>query len=200
MELDSFLISPKWEILQIISNKPSSPMEIAEKINTSVAYVSQQLKLLDAIGLIKKERTGNVEKGKPRTLFKLSKEIAYLSLLTHGFSEKKLLELTNHHKSLLKIWLFTNTSLHKELEKFYMKLEENLEKVRAIYIDISKPVPVIQIISDSKELKEKIFSFYKKFSGGFKYDFVSESQIKNKEKDFVTLYSSESEIKGGEND
>ena len=55
MELDSFLASPRWDILRIISENPYSPIEIAERTKTTVSFVSQQLKLLEAAGLVKKE-------------------------------------------------------------------------------------------------------------------------------------------------
>jgi len=188
MEYDSFLDAPRWKILQVIANKPSSPLEISKKTGTSVAYISQQLKLLDAAGLTEKEKTGNIEKGKPRTLFRISKEVAYISLLTHGFSEKRLLELTDHHKAILKIWLFTDSSFHMEIERFYYELERKLDSVVSVYLDASKPVPRISIVSDSKKLKSEIDSFYKKTEGNIKYNFISEKEVKNKE-DMVVLYS-----------
>ena len=63
MELDSFLASPRWEILKIISEKPSSPIEIAKKTKTTVSFISQQLKLLEAARIVSKEKTGAFEKG-----------------------------------------------------------------------------------------------------------------------------------------
>jgi len=100
MELDSFLASPRWEILQILTQKPSSPIEIAAKINTTVSFVSQQLKLLEAASLVKKARTGAVEKGKPRTLFLLSKEIAYIIHFQKISRKNKLLNFHVKTKSL----------------------------------------------------------------------------------------------------
>lgn len=188
MEFDSFLSLPRWKILQVIATKPSSPMEISQKVNTSMAYVSQQLKLLDAAGLVEKEKTGSFEKGQPRTLFMLSKEIAHISLLTQGFSEKKLLELTDHHKAILKIWLFTDTSLHVEIERFYYELEKRLDLIDFVFMDYSKIVPVFLIVSDSKKARSEIESYYKKSDRNFKFNFISEKEIKNKE-ELVTLYS-----------
>lgn len=88
MELDSFLASPRWEILKIISEKPSSPIEIAKKTKTTVSFISQQLKLLEAARIVSKEKTGAFEKGKPRNLFSISKDVVYLTMLTKGFGEK----------------------------------------------------------------------------------------------------------------
>ena len=89
MNLDSFLAEPKWEILKIICDKPSSPIEIAKITKTTVSYVSQQLKLLEAIGIVKKTKTGAYEKGKPRNVFSISEEFAYVSVLANGYSDKE---------------------------------------------------------------------------------------------------------------
>ena len=59
MNYDSFLSTPRWEILQILAEKPSSPIEIAEKLGTTVSYASQQLTLLSAAGIVFKKKTGN---------------------------------------------------------------------------------------------------------------------------------------------
>ena len=62
MEVDVFLGNQRWKILEFLAHKPSSPSEVSKHIKTSVAYVSQQLKLLEVAGLIVKEKTGSVEK------------------------------------------------------------------------------------------------------------------------------------------
>jgi DNA-binding MarR family transcriptional regulator len=69
MDIDSFFTSPRWKVLEILAKTPSSPMEISKQLNTSIAYISQQLKLLEAAGLVTKVRTRATERGKPRTLF-----------------------------------------------------------------------------------------------------------------------------------
>jgi len=178
MNFDAFLTSPRWEILQIIAEKPSSPVEIAEKLNTTVSYVSQQLKLLDAANLLKREKTGAAEKGKPRTLFSLSNELFYITLLTKKFSLKKLIYLTDYHKTILKIWLYSDSSVHYYIEKFFWKLEEDIEEIEAIFIDTSAVNPQLVIVSDSKKLKQKIEIFVKKFQKEIQYVFVSKSHLK----------------------
>jgi predicted transcriptional regulator len=203
MNLDSFLTSPRWEILQIIAKKPESPMEIAEKLNTTVSYVSQQLKLLEAAGLVKKERTGAVERGKPRTLFSISNEFLYLITLTKKFSGKKLIYLTEHHKTILKIWLIDDPSLHYYIEKFFWQIENSLNEIDAIFIDTSKPKPTIIIVSESKKLKQKISFFIKEFSEKIDYSIISKKDLKKTlPTSAYSLYDSDNilkELKGGEN-
>lgn len=156
MKLDTFLVSPRWEILQIIANTPASPMQIASQINTTVSYVSQQLRLLEAAGLITKEKTGSVEKGQPRNLFSLSEEILYLISLSKEKQAKKLLKLNNYHKIILSIWLLEDESLQYSVEKTFWKIEEFLEEVSGIYVDPSKRPPRIYVTAENNKLKLKI--------------------------------------------
>ena len=158
MELDTFLASPRWEILQTVVAKPSSPMEIAEKLNITISYVSQQLKLLEAAGLVKKEKTGAFEKGKPRNLFSLSNEALYIIPLTKGLNKKKLFSLTEYHKIILRIWFLENSSLHYSVEKFFWKIEKYLEEIKSIYVDFSKLEPRVIIVLKEKTSKQKIDS------------------------------------------
>lgn len=177
MDFDLFLTSPRWEILKIIAEKPSSPVEIAEKINTTVSYVSQQLKLLDAANLLSKEKTGSVEKGKPRTLFSLSKELVYLSALTKDFSNKKLIYLSDFHKSVIKIWIFTDPVYHFSIEKLLMSIEEEKNEIDGVFLEISG-IPKLLIVSESKKLKQKIEGIYQNLAKKVEYVFLNKSQLK----------------------
>ncbi len=187
MDFDSFLSSPRWEILQILAEKPSSPVEIAEKLNTTVSYASQQLKLLDAAGIVIKKRTGAAKRGKPRALFSISKELLYLTSLTRDFSEKKLIEITEHHKAILKIWMLEDASLHYYFEKIFWKLDEDLGELEGIFINKEGAVPELIIVSDSKKLKSKVEFFVKNFEKAIKISFIQKNQLKKFSKDFLVF-------------
>ena len=203
MDFDLFLSPPRWEILKIIAEKPSSPLEIAEKLKTTVSYVSQQLKLLDAAGLIVKTKTGIAEKGKPRSLFSLSKEVAYLSILTKNLAKKKLFYLDEHHKRILNIWLLDDSSLHYFIEKFFWKLEENLNEIEGIFLEISIR-PKFLIITHSKKIKAKIEEIVKKLGKKVDYVFISEKELEKFDLRFLVslhdpqnLLDVKKELKGG---
>jgi predicted transcriptional regulator len=178
MNFDLFLTSPRWEILQIIAEKPSSPVEIAEKLKTTVSYVSQQLKLLDAANLLNKEKTGSVEKGKPRTLFSLSNELLYITLLTKKITGKKLIHLTDYHKTILKIWLLDDSSYHQSIEKVFFKLEDDLKEIDAIFIDSTNSKPRFIVVSESKKLRQGIEDFIKKIEKPVEMVFVNLGNLK----------------------
>jgi len=202
MDFDLFLTSPRWEILQIIAERPSSPVEIAEKLKTTVSYVSQQLKLLDAANLLVKEKTGAAQKGKPRTLFSLSNELLYLTALTRKFSEKKLLYISDYHKSILKIWLNVDSSLHYYAEKLFWKLEENISEIDAIFIETSNSIPKMLIISESKKIKANIETFSKILENKIEPVFILKSQLKKFSFDsLISLHDPHKiieELKGGD--
>jgi len=162
MELDSFLASPRWEILKIISERPSSPIEIAEKTKTTVSFISQQLKLLEATQLVTKEKTGAFEKGKPRNLFSISKDLFYLIILTNGFGEKKSLNLENYQKSILRVWSLENKYLQYLLEDLFYKIKNNFNEIDAIFLDIKKINLSVIIFSEDKKLQQIIETFSKK--------------------------------------
>lgn len=132
MELESLFTSTKWNILKEISLKPQSPMQLAAKLNTSIANISQQIRLLEAAGIVKKNRLPQRDRGKPRVIFSLCEDRGYIIATMKGFAEKKLLDLDTHQKYILKVWFKCDKSLHEELEKFYWKINEFLGDINAI--------------------------------------------------------------------
>jgi len=190
--------------LEILARKPSSPVEISREINTSVAYVSQQLKLLEAGSLVVKKRTGLAEKGKPRIIFSLSNEILQLNILMNKLPARKLLHLTDYHKLILRIWLLENSDLHYYLEKLYWKIEDSLDDINGIFVDTSLTKPKIIVVSDSKKLKSKIDSFLKEADGKLDCSIISNSEFKKfSPKNLHTIYDPKvlllnRELKGGD--
>ena len=157
----------KWNILKCLSEGKFSPIQLAGKLNTTMANISQQLRLLEATNLVKKEKIKNRDKGKPRTLFSLKEDYAYLIPTMHNFSGKKLLRVSDHHKIILKIWFLENPELHFHIEQLYWKIEQHLSQIQAIAVNQSskevilisnKPDVIEKAASKSKTINIKIFS------------------------------------------
>lgn len=178
MDSDIFFSSPRWKILEIIAKKPSSPMEISKELKTSVAYVSQQLKLLEAANIVKKEKTGASEKGKPRMIFSLSKEIVHLSILMENYPAKKLICLNSHHKAILGIWLLDNEEMQHHIEKLYWKLEEDLKEIKGFFIEDEINKLKVIIVTESKKVKSKIDSFLKEFGKTIDCIIINEEEFR----------------------
>jgi DNA-binding transcriptional regulator GbsR (MarR family) len=179
MELDSFLASPRWEILSLISERPSSPIEIAEKTKTTVSFISQQLKLLEAMQIVKKTKTGAFEKGKPRNLFSISEDFLYLTILTNGFSAKKKVLLDYYKKALLQSWLIENKPIQDFLQELLYEIKDDLPNIQSIILDTSKSPKKILIFSEDKKSKQSVENFFKKSERKISYEFPSLSGLQD---------------------
>jgi predicted transcriptional regulator len=168
MEFDDFLTQPKWQILELIATSPTSPVKISEDIGTSVAYVSQQLKLLEAAKIIKKERTKAFGKGKPRLVYSISRDLFHITALINKTPTKKKIIPSEQQKIVLRIWMLENKELIYTSEKLFWRIEEFLESIDSIFID-AKESKII-IISKIKEIKPIIQAFLKESKNKIEYE------------------------------
>jgi len=104
MDIETLLTGSKWAIIELLAKTPSSPLELAKKLNTTIANISQQLRLLQAAGLIKKQRTSEVKPGKPRMMFSLSDDFCFIIVISKDLTKKKLIRLDTKKKSILDEW------------------------------------------------------------------------------------------------
>ena len=102
MDIETLFTSTKWEIIEALSVKSHSPLELSKKLNTTMANISQQLRLLEALDLVKKKKVSNRDKGKPRTLYSLSADYAYIILFAQGVAQKKLIQLAPSTKTIVR--------------------------------------------------------------------------------------------------
>ena len=102
MDIETLFTSTKWEIIELLSNKSYSPLELSKKLSTTMANISQQLRLLEALNLVKKQKVPNRDRGKPRTLYSLSGDYAYIIVFCQGSAQKKLIQLNQQSKNTLK--------------------------------------------------------------------------------------------------
>jgi predicted transcriptional regulator len=157
MEQETLFTASKWDILKILSSGSKSPIQLAKMSNTSVANISQQLRLLEMAGLVQSKRISNRDKGQPRLLYSLVGNHSFLIASTQDFVEKKLLKLSEYNKVILKIWFLDNPKLHYYLEKAFWHIEESLGENDALLFetDNSEDISLI-IISDNHELKRAL--------------------------------------------
>ncbi|MCF7872382.1 MarR family transcriptional regulator [Candidatus Woesearchaeota archaeon] len=144
---------PKWLILQQIQKGFDTPKQIAEKLGVSIGNISQQLKLLEALGYLKKQR---IDKG-PGGRKKQDKRIAY-SIIKN---QQILIDVSQNRVSTktikdtptmsLIINLIQN-DLYAESEiilKLYLELIEDFEQIEGIYyMETKKDETHILVISE----------------------------------------------------
>lgn len=152
MEHETLFTASKWDILKLLADQSLSPIELAKRSNTSVANVSQQLRLLEMAGLVKSERISNRDRGQPRILYSLAGNHSYLIASTNDFVEKKRLQLSHINKIVLRIWFFEQQQYQYYLEKAFWNIEKELLKIDAIAIDESSPTNFIIFTRETLKL------------------------------------------------
>lgn len=158
MEQETLFTSSKWDILKCLEMGKKSPLDLAKETNTSVANISQQLRLLELAGFVKSERISNRDKGLPRILYSISANNSYIVASTPGFVDKKFLTLQDFQKCTLRIWFLDNVILQRYVERFFWLIEKYLDKIDVIALD-AKDLGNIKIFistnnSDVKKLKD----------------------------------------------
>ncbi len=185
MELETLYSGTRWEIIKELSRESLSPMEIAEKINTTSANVSQQLRLLELAGLVESERTSNVEKGKPRIIYSLTKNNAYLILTSPHYADKMQFSLGTYHKFILSSWFLPNKDYHSSVAELYFVLQDHLDKIIVLAVKSGNKLDVNIAVTDKKyiETVKKAISL-KKVS--FNITTIEEFDIRD---DWIILYN-----------
>lgn len=196
MELASLFTDQRWNILKFLSNEALSPLQLAKMTNTTIANVSQQLRLLEAANLVSKIKVPNRDKGKPRSLFSLTDDYAYVVSLMSKFTEKKLIKLNQNQKRLLRILSIDDVHQRERVERLYYTLHNHIDKIKAVGIDISSAASVIVITSDRDVLKKldgvegvKLFSEERARDGLKNYDLAKMMIIEDRDNVFSSIAS-----------
>lgn len=159
MEHETLFTTSKWHILKQLENGPHSPLELAKICSTSVANVSQQLRLLEMAGLVTSKRICNRDKDKPRILYSLAGNLSYLVATSDQFVDKKVLHLTDFNKIIMRIWFFEKPEMHYLLEKAFWKIEDHFDKITFLAFDKNNTSPLtFYYRSNSKDLQLKPFT------------------------------------------
>jgi predicted transcriptional regulator len=132
-QMDALLTASKWEILSILSVNPSAPLEIAKTLQTSIANVSQQLRLLEAAGLIVRKKIPNSQAGKPRALYSITEEFCLISVVTQGFAQRSHITLSANQAFVSRSFLYDEAGL--ALIKWFFSLETIPKRIHLKRID-----------------------------------------------------------------
>ncbi len=199
MEQETLYTAAKWDILKSLAKSKKAPIELAEEANTSVSNISQSLRFLELAGLIKSERLSNRDKGKPRVMYSLAKDIAYIIVTSQGFVQKKQLDLDIRKKIYLKIWLFENKNTHRFLEKAIEGIEKDLSNYEGIFLDLTNLVDVRLklVLKPAQKSDHKDFSFtHNGVSKKIKYQVSSWDDINKETQNYYSIHDPLSNYKG----
>ena len=153
MDHETLFTATKWDILKALEGGPQSPIELAKQLNSSLANVSQQLRLLEMAGVVSSKRISNRAKDKPRILYSLSGNMSYMIATTGSFVDKKVLQLSDYNKIIMRIWFLEKPELRYVLEKAFWKIEDHFDKITFLALNIENFSPITFYYKGSAQLK-----------------------------------------------
>ncbi len=150
---DSLLTGIKWRVLQETASGETSPTQLAERLGTTVAYASQQLKLLEAHGYLKKERvdkgTGGRKNNDTRIKYSVNKNALYLTLLRPYQAERKELKLNPPTSFLANVLCADLKEDGFCLMKLFFNHQDLFEKIDLLfYVESVKEEVHLLVITD----------------------------------------------------
>lgn len=191
MEQETLFTSSKWDILKCLEAGKKSPLDLAKETNTSVANISQQLRLLELAGFVKSERISNRDKGLPRILYSVTDNHSYIVASTPGFVDKKFLILQEYQKCVLRIWFLDNPNLQRYVERFFWSIEKHLDKIDIIAMDSKDFTNVkVAILTNNIELKKLKDLTVDGQSGPVKFsvNFIREQDVKKSLSNYYIIH------------
>ena len=185
MELDLFFSNSKWEILRELSKKPSSPMELSQVFGTSVANISQQLRLMEAMGMVDKTKVKNSEKGKPRMIYEIKNDIIYLVRLGKNFAKKQYIKPEPQSNYIFNVISTQNKKDQFYLLRFFFEHSDLLSSTSiGLFKNTENSVELFIVTEELEKAREKLSK--------------KELENPNGEKKKVTCWAhNEEEIKNG---
>jgi len=187
MEIESLFTGTKWTILTYLSQNSYSPLELAEKLNTTIANISQQLRLLEAYGIIKSVKVPNVEKGKPRIQYSLSNDLAYLIFTFNKSINKRLIRPTVASKFILKIIFYEDERKQTLLYDLFSQIKSHLASIKLIAVnEISKDFEILIVCKNYSEIEPKLKELKKE---EIKLKFYTIEQFEKQKPSHDSLYS-----------
>lgn len=190
MEIEALFSSSKWEILQLLAKQPASPLQLSELLNTSVANVSQQLRLLEVLGLVSSSRVANREKGKPRAIYTLAGDFVYTICLGSRYAGKQLIKATPIHSVIGRILCISDTGWHYPLLRAFWSLEPDLKQIQALVFEPS--AGTLYVVSQKSQVL-KLPSSYS-FPGQKSISVKAVAQFKQPQGEFSVIYDPENTI------
>lgn len=148
----------KWLIIKELAVGSRTPKELAQKLSTTIANVSQQLKLLEAFGYVNKKRTdagpGGRKKGDRRITYSLKVQKAILYSIRPGQVAKKKIKDTLLNQLMQNVLLGDFGEDSKYLLKLFIDQQAYFSLINTAYYIDTKGENVVNLLIITEHLDE----------------------------------------------
>jgi DNA-binding transcriptional ArsR family regulator len=104
VDVESVFSDIRWSIISQLAKSPQSPSELSKNVKTSLANISVQMRLLEAMGMVEMKRP-EYGTGTARKIYNLKHPICYLTLASQVAIGKKLIPITDDSIAYFSAWL-----------------------------------------------------------------------------------------------
>ncbi|MFP4524290.1 MAG: winged helix-turn-helix domain-containing protein [Candidatus Woesearchaeota archaeon] len=121
----AFILDPqRWNIITSITNQNTSATAIAKDVGLSTAYISTQLKLLEAYGYIRRLPPKKNHVGKPKHEYEIAKDTLIIAGIKHDDAKLNIITQHRKHTFIFNTAFFPNEDHIYHLQKFYYLHED----------------------------------------------------------------------------
>jgi len=184
MDQETLFTGSKWTILEALAESRKAPLELARDAKTSMANVSQQLRLLEMAGIVSSERIPNRDRGQPRILYGLKNPTAFIILTAPGSASKGTVSLDAFRHALLSTWLLEGPD-RITAEKFVVQNQELFQHVRAFGLDKRDTAKQLFVLILNDDTPKKASADFRPKDS---VSILTEAQAKRPGHEYTTLY------------
>lgn len=151
------LNTERWKMLSAIAQGTSTPKQLAKNTTLSLAYVSQQLKLMEAYGLLKQAKQATKRVGKPSTNYTINTSENVIITLRQGHASINTIKQNAYNRILNWTLNLTNDEERYLLQKFsyaYETLAENIDLLAITQRETDK-IHLLAITTDVETFRTK---------------------------------------------
>lgn len=154
------LSQSQFALLKELSNKPNSASSLAKKLDVSLPYILNQLKLLEAKSFIKKEaikKTGLA--GKPKQKYSIKISQIELNIISNQITTSKSIQ-NKTMKIFLQLCAQIDENKQNEFAKIFWNYAKEFKKITS-FIKVNETSSSLELIAitnkENKKAIKKIF-------------------------------------------
>ncbi len=157
MKFEEFTSGTRWEVLRLIAERERSASEVARALSASIANVSQQARLLEAHGILEREKKKDAEhRGKPHERYRIAKPLLSIAEVRPGSARKRTFTPTVFQHIMANILFWPRADEQEVLLKFLVLHEQLVQQSRAIAVSEAKGDELHLLIVTHPEALEQV--------------------------------------------
>lgn len=130
----------RWDIIREVALNNSSPKSVASKLGITLASASQQLRYLEALGYLKRQR---VDKGKggrsgrqdsSRVMYSVSRRMLSLASIQQGSAIRGEIKPTTYNQFLVNVMVSESRQEAPFIIKFYHEREDLINHAEGMFL------------------------------------------------------------------